>query len=114
MESMTNAPYVAPAARRGLRIGDGVLVGDLAHDVRADAAEWMVEEELDGFDDEGRLLVIDLPKRESYLNWPAPLAEDEAGTPRRGPAAEEAEAAAARSARAARSASLISVCRFRS
>ena len=32
MESMTNAPYVAPAARRGLRIGDGVLVDTMQHD----------------------------------------------------------------------------------
>lgn len=32
MESMTNAPYVAPGARAGLRIGDGVLVDTMQHD----------------------------------------------------------------------------------
>jgi acetyl-CoA C-acetyltransferase len=32
MESMTNAPYVVPKARQGLRIGDGVLVDTMQHD----------------------------------------------------------------------------------
>jgi acetyl-CoA C-acetyltransferase len=32
MESMTNAPYVIPKARHGLRIGDGVLVDTMQHD----------------------------------------------------------------------------------
>lgn len=32
MESMTNAPYVVPGARQGLRIGDAVLVDAMQHD----------------------------------------------------------------------------------
>lgn len=32
MESMTNAPYLAPDARRGARIGDAKLVDSLVHD----------------------------------------------------------------------------------
>jgi acetyl-CoA C-acetyltransferase len=32
MESMTNAPYVLPGARRGLRIGDATLVDSMQHD----------------------------------------------------------------------------------
>jgi acetyl-CoA C-acetyltransferase len=32
MESMTNAPYVVPKARSGLRLGDGVLVDAMQHD----------------------------------------------------------------------------------
>jgi acetyl-CoA C-acetyltransferase len=32
MESMTNAPYVVPEARHGLRIGDGALVDTMQHD----------------------------------------------------------------------------------
>lgn len=32
MESMTNAPYVVPGARQGLRIGDGTLVDTMQHD----------------------------------------------------------------------------------
>jgi len=32
MESMTNAPYVVPQARSGLRMGDGILVDSMQHD----------------------------------------------------------------------------------
>jgi acetyl-CoA C-acetyltransferase len=32
MESMTNAPYVVPKARFGLRMGDGTLVDSMQHD----------------------------------------------------------------------------------
>ncbi len=32
MESMTNAPYVMPGARSGLRLGDGTIVDSLTHD----------------------------------------------------------------------------------
>jgi acetyl-CoA C-acetyltransferase len=32
MESMTNAPYVLPGARQGLRMGDGALVDTMQHD----------------------------------------------------------------------------------
>jgi acetyl-CoA C-acetyltransferase len=32
MESMTNAPYVIPAARGGLRMGDGKIVDSMIHD----------------------------------------------------------------------------------
>ena len=32
MESMTNAPYVMPGARQGLRIGDATLVDSMQHD----------------------------------------------------------------------------------
>ncbi|MFQ5553744.1 MAG: acetyl-CoA C-acyltransferase [Acidimicrobiia bacterium] len=32
MESMTNAPYVVPGARHGLRIGDGTMVDSMQHD----------------------------------------------------------------------------------
>ena len=32
MESMTNAPYIVPGARQGLRIGDGALVDSMQHD----------------------------------------------------------------------------------
>ncbi len=32
MESMTNAPYVVPGARSGLRMGDGQLVDSMLHD----------------------------------------------------------------------------------
>ena len=39
MESMTNAPYVAPAVRAGLRLGDGKLVDAMVHDGLWDAYE---------------------------------------------------------------------------
>ena len=32
MESMTNAPYLAPQARMGMRMGDGKLVDSMVHD----------------------------------------------------------------------------------
>jgi acetyl-CoA C-acetyltransferase len=32
MESMTNAPYIVPKARFGLRVGDGTLVDSMQHD----------------------------------------------------------------------------------
>jgi acetyl-CoA C-acetyltransferase len=32
MESMTNAPYIVPGARGGLRLGDGTIVDSLTHD----------------------------------------------------------------------------------
>ncbi|NHZ70856.1 MAG: acetyl-CoA C-acyltransferase, partial [Proteobacteria bacterium] len=32
MESMTNAPYVLPGARKGYRVGDGTLVDTMMHD----------------------------------------------------------------------------------
>ncbi|HEV2276508.1 MAG TPA: acetyl-CoA C-acetyltransferase [Acidobacteriaceae bacterium] len=37
MESMTNAPYLAPKARKGLRMGDAVLVDSMVHDGLWDA-----------------------------------------------------------------------------
>ena len=37
MESMTNAPYIVPAARDGLRLGDGKLVDLMVHDGLWDA-----------------------------------------------------------------------------
>ena len=37
MESMTNAPYLAPAVRAGLRLGDGKLVNAMVHDGLWDA-----------------------------------------------------------------------------
>jgi acetyl-CoA C-acetyltransferase len=37
MESMTNAPYVIPKARAGLRLGDAVLVDSMVHDGLWDA-----------------------------------------------------------------------------
>ncbi len=37
MESMTNAPYLAPKARKGLRMGDAALVDSMVHDGLWDA-----------------------------------------------------------------------------
>ena len=37
MESMSNAPYLLPGARRGLRLGDGALIDHLVHDGLQDA-----------------------------------------------------------------------------
>ena len=65
--------------------GVNVLVGELAHDVAVDESDWYVEEDLDGFSGEGgyclgaaeeedaRYLVVALRKRESYIDWDAPL-----------------------------------------
>lgn len=39
MESMSNAPYLVPGARGGLRLGDGKLVDSLVHDGLWDAYE---------------------------------------------------------------------------
>jgi len=39
MESMTNAPYLAPAVRAGLRLGNGKLVDGMIHDGLWDAYE---------------------------------------------------------------------------
>lgn len=36
-ESMSNAPYLLPGARRGLRLGDGALIDHLVHDGLRDA-----------------------------------------------------------------------------
>ena len=58
--------------------GVAVLCGDLAHDIYGEGSDWVVEEELDGFDGT-RFLVIDLRKRESFVDWPAPLAADGVG-----------------------------------
>ena len=54
-------------------LGADILVGGLAHEVDAAAAEWVVDDELD-LDDGERFLVVDLPKRESYVDWASPLA----------------------------------------
>ena len=58
--------------------GVAVLCGDLAHDVYGEGSDWVVEDELDGFDGT-RFLVIDLRKRESFVDWAAPLAADGVG-----------------------------------
>lgn len=55
--------------------GVAVLCGDLAHDVDGEGSDWLVEDELPGFDG-ARFLVFDLRKRESFVDWPAPLAAD--------------------------------------
>ena len=55
-------------------LGADVCSGSLAHEVDAASAEWVVDDEMDdGFDGE-RFLVVDLPKRESYVDWASPLA----------------------------------------
>jgi len=58
--------------------GVAVLCGDLAHDVYGEGSDWVVEDELDGFDGT-RFLVIDLRKRESFVDWAAPLAANGVG-----------------------------------
>jgi len=55
--------------------GVAVLCGDLAHDIDGEGSDWLVEDELPGFDG-ARFLVFDLRKRESFVDWPAPLAVD--------------------------------------
>ena len=63
--------------RIDLNIEGGVqLVGDLAHEAVGDASEWFVEEGFEGFDEDTRYLVVDIRKRESFLDWPAPLKSD--------------------------------------
>jgi len=59
--------------------GADVLVGELAHDASADESDWYVEEAfdwaaLDGTDARPRCLIVDIKKRESFVNWMAPLA----------------------------------------
>ena len=49
-----------------------VLIGDLAHEVAAADSEWLVEDDVDGFDGD-RYLVVALKKLESFVDWPAPL-----------------------------------------
>lgn len=58
--------------------GVPVLSGALAHEIDPDRSDWVVEDELDGFDGP-RFLVIDLRKRESFVDWSAPLAPDGGG-----------------------------------
>ena len=53
--------------------GVPVLCGDLAHDIDGEGSDWLVEDELPGFDG-ARFLVFELRKRESFVDWPAPLA----------------------------------------
>lgn len=57
-------------------LGADILVGSLAHEVDASSAEWVVDDEMGGDFDGERFLVVDLPKRESYVDWSAPLAGD--------------------------------------
>ena len=52
------------------------MLGSLAHEVDAASAEWVVDDEMD---DALRFLVVDLPKRESYVDRASPLA-GEGGT----------------------------------
>ena len=58
--------------------GVAVLCGDLPHDIYGEGSDWVVEDELDGFDGT-RFLVIDLRKREPFVDWPPPLAADSVG-----------------------------------
>ena len=65
--------------------GTEIVGGKLAHDVDADSSEWFVEDDLDDFvtgsgDDDARYLVMNLRKRESYLDWPSPLQQHEASS----------------------------------
>jgi len=61
--------------RKNLKLsvaGSLVLSGELAHDAVCDESEWFVEEGMDGFDVE-RCLVVDIKKRESFVDWAGPL-----------------------------------------
>ena len=65
--------------------GSELLNGELAHDIDADASEWFVEDRDDldddfgtSDDDDSRFLVVDVKKRESFVNWPSPLKDGRA------------------------------------
>ena len=54
--------------------GATVLEGELSHDVVAADSDWFVEDDLEGFGDADRYLVVSLKKKESYVNWASVLA----------------------------------------
>lgn len=67
-----------------LKVKDNaVLVGDLEHEIDTASSEWFVEDE---FETLGRVLLIELQKRESFVDWSAPLKPQtcsDAAAPRR-------------------------------
>lgn len=64
--------------------GESVLQGELAFEIKAGDADWYVEEaeDLQGFGDGAaeKYLVVELPKRESFVDWAAPLGGSGGGT----------------------------------
>lgn len=58
--------------RLTLRVADSdVAVGELWHEVNVDASDWFVDDAPDFGD--ARFLVVELQKRESFVDWAAPL-----------------------------------------
>ena len=53
--------------------GSSIVDGPLAHNIRVDASDWYVEDELEGFDDGWRYLVVDMAKADPHVDWQAPL-----------------------------------------
>ena len=61
--------------------GTTLVDGELAHECDADSSEWFVESDLEGFD--GRCLVIDVSKKESYVDWQSLIKEEDGAAARR-------------------------------
>jgi len=56
--------------------GVPVVVGELPHSIKTAECDWYTEDELPGFPEDHRYLIIDLAKEEPFVDWPAPLMDD--------------------------------------
>jgi hypothetical protein len=53
--------------------GTSVVSGQLPYSIGPDDSDWFVEDELKGFPDGSRYLVVELQKKEPFVDWPGPI-----------------------------------------
>jgi hypothetical protein len=59
-----------------LRIaGADVVVGQFPFKINTEKCDWLLEDEVNGFPDGPRYLVVDLAKDEPFVDWPGPVVE---------------------------------------